>query len=240
MTENPFFTAIEQTWPAAQQIEVEGWIVRQGLGGGSRVSSAVATTDAPDIKLMEVTQASLGQPALVMVRDDQEALDETLKQMGYRAKDPTLLMTAAVAKVAEPPPPVRAFTVDWPPLKAQLELWAANGIGPDRIEVMNRALGPKCSLIGRVEDQIAGTGYLAIAGSVAMVHALEVRSDLRRQRVAFYMMRAAAIWAQDHGAQTLCVAVTHANEGARALYTSLGLETVGHYHYREKPLKTVN
>jgi hypothetical protein len=48
------------------------------------------------------------------------------------------------------------------------------------------------------------------------------------------MMRAAAVWAQDHGAQTLACAVTSANTGARALYASLNMQNVGYYHYRAK------
>nr|WP_255569760.1 GNAT family N-acetyltransferase [Actibacterium sp. 188UL27-1] len=100
---------------------------------------------------------------------------------------------------------------------------------------MSRAQGAKCTLMGRLHDQIAGVGFVACDGETAMAHAIDVHPDFRRQNLARNMMRAAAIWSQDQGAGTLCVAVTHANTGARALYTSLGMRTVGHYHYRQKP-----
>jgi ribosomal protein S18 acetylase RimI-like enzyme len=48
------------------------------------------------------------------------------------------------------------------------------------------------------------------------------------------MMRKAAAWAQDHGAKRFLVLVTAANAEANALYSSLGMRIVGHYHYRSK------
>ena len=56
----------------------------------------------------------------------------------------------------------------------------------------------------------------------------------RDDDVARNMMRAAAIWAQNHGATTLALAVTRSNVSANALYSSLGMTVVGYYHYRIK------
>ena len=41
-------------------------------------------------------------------------------------------------------------------------------------------------------------------------------------------------WAAEQGADRLALAVTQANSGAIALYTSLGMQPVGEYHYRIK------
>jgi ribosomal protein S18 acetylase RimI-like enzyme len=46
------------------------------------------------------------------------------------------------------------------------------------------------------------------------------------------MMQHAATWAGRNGATHLALAVTRANAGANALYSSLGMEVVGQYHYR--------
>jgi len=64
---------------------------------------------------------------------------------------------------------------------------------------------------------------------------LEVVPNLRRQGTARNILRVAAVWAQDQGAKTLCLAVTKANANACALYASLGMVVVGTYHYRMKP-----
>jgi ribosomal protein S18 acetylase RimI-like enzyme len=67
-----------------------------------------------------------------------------------------------------------------------------------------------------------------------MLHALEVTPALRRQGSAHNILRAAALWAQQNGADTLTLVVTVANENARRLYASLGMQPVGQYHYRQK------
>jgi len=68
----------------------------------------------------------------------------------------------------------------------------------------------------------------------AMLHALEIGSAFRRQGLAANMTRAAAFWAADNGADFLTLVTTKVNAGANALYTSLGMTVVGHYHYRFK------
>jgi ribosomal protein S18 acetylase RimI-like enzyme len=99
---------------------------------------------------------------------------------------------------------------------------------------MDRAAGPKTSILGRVNDRASGIAFVACHGKTAMLHALEVSPTQRRQGSANNIMRMAAIWAQDHGADQICLAVTEANDAARALYASLGMQAVGTYHYRKK------
>lgn len=226
------FAAVEATWPAATVTEIPGWLIREGRGGGKRVSAASPLTTAPDIAAMEAAQAQLGQPPLVMLRPEDSALDARLDAAGYAVVDPVTIYVAPSATVAGPIPPVRAFEVDWPPLILQRELWAEGGIGPARIDVMDRAQGPKIAVMGRANDKPAGTGYVAVHDTIAMLHALEVRPSQRRQGAAVHMMRAAAIWAQDAGIPWLSVLVTDANVPANALYNGLGMQAVGQYHYR--------
>ena len=47
------------------------------------------------------------------------------------------------------------------------------------------------------------------------------------------MMRGAAIWAAEQGAQTMAVLCTCDNAGANALYCGLGMDPAGGYHYRQ-------
>ena len=100
--------------------------------------------------------------------------------------------------------------------------------------VMDRVEEAKCTVLGRVANRPAGTGFAACHTDIAMVHAVEVRRTHRRQKSASHMMRAAAIWAQDQGAVWLGILVTEGNLPARGLYARLGLGQVHHYHYRRK------
>jgi GNAT superfamily N-acetyltransferase len=69
-------------------------------------------------------------------------------------------------------------------------------------------------------------------GDIAMLHAIEVSPRHRRQGVARAIIARAAAWAAGQGCGWLGLAVTTANEPARALYTALGMAEVGTYHYR--------
>ncbi|MDV7141341.1 GNAT family N-acetyltransferase [Tropicimonas sp. TH_r6] len=226
--------ATEATWPPARIVDLPGWTLRDGAGGGQRVSAATATTSSPDIATMIAAQERLGQPPLVMIRPGEESLDSRLEMEGFRIKDPVTLYLAPVDALAIAPPPVSAFQVAWPPMRIQEELWLEGGIGPDRLAVMARAEGPKCAILGRSKDQPAGTAFVACHGDIAMLHALEVTPRLRRSGTAVNMMHGAAIWARDHGAVWLAVLVTQANAPANALYCGLGLSPLGGYHYRVK------
>ena len=123
----------------------------------------------------------------------------------------------------------------WEPLAMAREIWASGGIGPARVDVMHRVQGPRVALLGRFKDKPAGIAFVGMHGSVAMLHALEVLPHQRRNGMGQWFMRAAAIWAKQNGADTLSVICTRANTGANALYTSLGMQAVGGYHYRHLP-----
>ena len=229
------FEVLEATWPPAQRRALDGWIIRDGQGGGQRVSAATQDSpDLPDISVAERAMLALEQPPIFMVRPGQIALDAALEKRGYRVKDETLLYTCPTGTLTqEPVPPMTAFSI-WPPLAIQREIWAAGGIGPKRIDVMMRAQGPKTTFLARASERAAGAAFVAVARKTAMIHALEVPPTQRRQGVGNNMLRAAAHWAQDQGATEFSLAVTAANTGANALYLRAGLQVVGQYHYRVK------
>ena len=228
------FAANEATWPPERVIEVPGWRVRAGGGGGGRVSSASAVEPLPDIGAMEAAQAALGQPPLVMVRPEEAALDAALAAAGYEIGDAVLFYAGRAEDLAVPLPPVSAFEVAWPPLRVQHAIWKETGIASPRIAVMERASHPKCTILGRASDQPAGTAFVAAGGNIAMLHALAVLPHLRRAGVGANIMHAAARWACLHGAGWIGLAVTETNLAARGLYSALGMSVCGGYHYRQK------
>lgn len=233
MTPTQIYAVLDATWPAYAVTRHGAWTVREGRGGGQRVCAA--TADAPgDIAQAEAAMIALGQSPLFMIRDGDTALDADLAARGYARHDPVVVYAAPVATMIDPAlSPMTAFPV-WPPLQIAAEIWADAGINAARRAVMDRVQGPKTSLLGRIHDRAAGVAFVACHGDIAMLHALEVVPYLRRQGTACNIMRMAAAWAQDHGAETLCLAVTAANTNARALYASLGMAVVGSYHYRKQ------
>lgn len=228
------YAVIEGTWPASAKQALGPWTVRLDDSGSSRVSATTAEGPVTEADILDAEDAmkEAGQTPLFMIREGDDPLDEMLIARGYAIKDPVNMYAAPIADMAtDRPPPVTTFEV-WPPLAAQIEVWQAGGIGGGRLAIMDRARHPKTTLLGRLNDRPAGTVYIGIAADCAMIHALEVGADFRRQGLARHLTRAAAIWAQGQGVDYLTLLTTKANDGANALYTSLGMTHVGEYHYR--------
>ncbi|MFN5828575.1 MAG: GNAT family N-acetyltransferase [Rhodobacterales bacterium] len=229
------FAANEATWPAGRRLAVGGFTLRDGGGGGRRVSCATCDGDWTEDHLdrAEAAMAGLGQPLQFMIRPGDERLDAGLAQRGYRVVDPTVIYAAPITAFEPAPDPMTAFP-HWPPLAITQTLWAGAGIGPARLAVMHRAPAPRAAVLGRSGDRPAGVAFVAVHGTTAMLHALAVPEPMRRTGVGATLLRRAAVWAGENGALALGVAVTEANGPARALYASLGMKAVGQYHYRVK------
>lgn len=231
-------SVLRATWPAAATQQVgpadAPVTLREGRGGGSRVCAATADGPIDAQTLQDAAQAmrAMGQSPLWQITPQQGALDAQLAAAGYAMTDETVLMSSPVAPIAALDlKAVRAFRA-WPPLAIQREIWDSSEIGPERRAVMARAPHPKTSFLGREDDSPAGAAFAAIHDGVAMVHALTVLPAFRRKGLARWLMVAAARWAQEHQIDTIAIAVTQKNEGARALYADLGFVTHPGYHYR--------
>ena len=227
------FDAIEATWPAERKLERGKFTLRYGAGGGQRVSAATANgpTKAEDISPAEQGMLDLDQTPIFMIREQDRLLDMQLANLAYEMADPTLIFIADAAAVARKPGIVKVFP-SWPPLAAQRDIWQEGGVGPARLDVMLRSGEPKSSFLGRVDDQPMGTAFAAVDGDIAMLHALEIREEGRRQGLGRQMTRAIAHWAMNQGARWFTTLVVKANRPAVALYESLGMTAVSGYHYR--------
>lgn len=231
------FEALDATWPAARVINHGPWKLREGLGGGQRVSAA--TANVPEITRSDIEMAELGmrkleQRPLFMLREGEDVLDDMLEDRRYEHVDPVTLYLAETANLTAELKITDAMP-SWPPLAIQLELWQSGGIGPARIAVMDRVNTPQMSLLGRSGDAPAGTVFVALHNDVAMVHGLEVSAEFRRDGVGRRLMHGAANWATAMGASWITLAVTRANDAANGLYHALGMDQAARYHYRRAP-----
>ncbi len=236
-TVKKLYAVIDGTWPSSAKQALGPWTIRLDNSGSSRVSAATAELSVTDTDIPQAEEAmrEAGQTPLFMIREGEASLDADLAARGYVIKDPVNLYAAPISTLAtKRPPPVTSFEV-WPPLMVQVEIWEAGGIGKGRLAIMDRARHPKTTLMGRLNDRPAGTVFVGVAADCAMIHALEISAADRRQGLAAHLMRAAAFWAGDNGADYMTLATTQANVGANALYSSLGMTLVGQYHYRIFP-----
>ncbi len=230
------YSVTEATWPPARTWQEGPWILRDGAGGGKRVSAATANgpVTASDLPQAEAAMRAMGQTPLFMIRQGEDALDSLLADQGYRIIDPVNLYAGPIAPLTQEPPARATAYAIWEPLEIQRDIWAEGGVGPARVAVMQRAKVPKTAILTRNGQHPAGTAYTAIHDSIAMMHALEVREVDRLTGQGRNATKQSALWAAQHGATHLATLCTQENTGANALYTSLGMTCVGQYHYRIK------
>lgn len=225
--------AMEATWPAAARRPLGPFILRDGDGGGQRVQAATVADRFSDAEL-DAAVAAMPDPLFAVFpgrSPADDALDRALAARGFRRHDPVLAYAAPVAALVGELPWLTAFP-HWPLLEATRAIWAEGGIGPGRVAVMQRAAGPKAAILARSGDRPSGAAFVALHGDLAMLHAVEVRPERRRQGAGGHLLRAAANWAAEQGAQVLALVVTERNAAARALYASAGMAAAGQYHYR--------
>lgn len=223
---------MEATWPPAAYVSCGPFLLRDGQGGGKRVSAATVEGAWTEGDLARA-EAAMAAP-LFLIRAGDEALDAALAARGYHVVDPVLAYSAPVDLLAGDGPARMTTFPHWPPMQIARTLWSDAGIGPARLQVMERVAGAKTVILGRANDRASGVAFVACHGRQAMLHALEVVPGLRRQGSAQNILRAAAAWAKSAGADSLSLVVTVANAPARALYVGMGMTEVGAYHYRKR------
>lgn len=219
------YDTIDATWPAANYHNKDGWLIREGKGGGKRVSAASMVDKNANIKKAEAALTSLGQDKLFMIKQGDTALDTQLDQRGYHIIDPVVFLAAPIH-----PSDYTTSQNNNAATDVMKDIWQKGGIGPDRIAIMNRANDPKYFC----EIEASATAFSAIHNGICMTHAVEVLSTARRQGLGQRIMKQVQSWAYANGAHTLCVLTVIENTAARRLYEGLGMKEVGRYQYRIK------
>ncbi len=235
-SEAEILQVVDGTWPAVRYFESGPFTLRLGHDGGQRVSAASANgpATAAEIGAAERSMRALDQARLFMISGKDKALDAALEARGYVVKDPvTMFACPAQTLAVHDQKGLAASWVD-APLEVMKEIWATGGIGKGRLAVMARAKGSKTYLLGRTDDVAAGAGFVAMHDKTAMLHALEILPAHRRKGLGLAMTAAAAAWALENGAETFSLIAISANQAACGLYRHLGMQAVGHYHYRKK------
>ncbi len=223
---------LEATWPAAETVDQAGWRLRRGVGGGQRVSAARRIAPDAEIDHAIAAMRAWDQTRLFQLTEQDADLDAALAARGFVVTDRSPIYTCPTeALLDDRPETARVIRGD---IRVALmdDIWSAGGIGPARRAVMDRVTGPKQYLLARIGDRPAGVAFVAIHDGVAMIHAVEVLADHRRQGAARMLMAAAARFGLEAGAPMFALATTSHNTAANALYLALGMTVTARYHYR--------
>jgi GNAT superfamily N-acetyltransferase len=232
-TEMDLFDAIDATWAPFAIHNHQGWLIREGCGGGQRVSAAtiLSKTNDANVSSAVAKMRALGQNSLFMVRGSDSQLDHELETSGYRIVDPVIVLAAPAHNIFTTAPaniyPISQLTS---PNEAAKDIWARGGIGPARLNIMARVNCPKSILVA---DNM-GVTFVAMHKGIAMIHAVEVAKAHRRKGVANALMYRAIQWAKEQGSQWVSVLTVRENIPAITLYENLGMKKAATYHYRLK------
>ena len=117
------YDVIESTWPAAAVHKAGPWQIREGAGGGQRVSAttALGPITPHDIAMAEEEMLALGQPKLFMVRQGEDELDQMLAAAGYAIHDPVNAYVAPLSTFEDKHPPLVCALLAWEPLAIMLD-----------------------------------------------------------------------------------------------------------------------
>jgi len=239
MTQQPttqdLFDAMDTTWAPFATHDAGPFLLREGRGGGQRVSAASLSGDgfeSFDIDKAADEMAKLGQQSLFQVRPEQNRLDEALASRGYSIVDPVTLYVAKTVELAKLPQRPESLLSGPIALEMMARIWARGGISRERIDVMDRVKTAKRYMLLRFDNHAAGAGFVAKDGDIAMLHALEVAPIARRQGIGNTATAFAGQWAAEQGATWLALATVKDNAAACALYENMGFVAVTSYHYR--------
>jgi GNAT superfamily N-acetyltransferase len=220
------------------------FVLRAFVGGTGRANAASSLDPAPDPELparvarIEARYAALGLPARFRSTPlDPPGLSGLLAARGYVPKDETVILLAPIGRIAVPDDAAEAHPApdaDWMAVTATAEHQS-----PKRRQE-KEGTPPLLTVPGawitlRDGGAAAAVASVVAAGPVAGYFDLAVRPEFRRRGLAARAVRAAAAWAQDHGAAWLFCQVAVANAASLALNAALGMQEAYRYTYWVRP-----
>ena len=236
MTPNSFWAASEICWPPLNKKNIGPWVIREGEGGGNRVSSTTANDffTKEDIFIAENHMQLLNQKNIFQIREKDLELDNILERLGYSLVDKTVVYGLKIAKMSSPcVPPMTAFNI-WPPLRIMKDIWEVGGTTDSRISVMERCKVRKTAILGRIENKAAGCAFISEYKGIAILQALFVLPSYRRKGLARFLISESVKWVSYADSAYLALMTDKYNKEARGLYDSLGMKIIDKYHYRVK------
>ena len=105
------YEVVDHTWPADRRIPCGSWLLRQGCGGGKRVSAATLQhrIDIPDLSISEKGMPELGQNPLSMMRDGDKKRDQLLDGGAYKFVDAVNIYCTSCKLILRSTSPKSAF-----------------------------------------------------------------------------------------------------------------------------------
>lgn len=238
-----------KAWPALEQKEYGGWLLRFGRGYTKRANSINplgegASTLGEMIACCEARYRQAGLPPIFRVTPLAPAgLDLALAARGYALLDPTAVMTLDLTTWQAPAASIAACR------ELALTAWFAHycriantplAVQAAHLEILTSISARRlCALVQSQEQdgasESAACGLGVLDGQLFGLFDLITTPALRRRGYGLALVAGMLAWARSRGARQAYLQVTLGNKAARALYERLGFREAYRYWYRVPP-----
>ncbi|KAF1037797.1 MULTISPECIES: GNAT family N-acetyltransferase [Delftia] len=230
-------------WPAQRTVLCGDWLLRAAQGHTKRANSANA--HQPGARLgallaqIEAFYQRQGLPPVFRLSPlaSPEA-DAQLAQAGYLLADPSLVMRAALADMAQPADEKGwTLAMDARPGAAWLQGFAEAGAVPPRHRqahhhMLQSIAWPAAFATLRVGGEVAGFGLAVLERGCVGLYDIVIAPAMRGRGLGRALVCGLLHWGRTQGAQWAELQVRTPNRVARGLYESLGFHPLYAYHYR--------
>jgi len=235
------------SWPALEQTEADGWILRFADGYTQRANSITPTRHDTDLALESITAcenayADHGLPCLFRIPSflRLDTLDRALEQRGYEEVGHTLVL---YRRINGPPSDLApARRIESTSIARCLEAFASLRQLESRFidlqaDIMQRMDGPvRCALCRDQANVPLGYALGVVSDSLLGVFGLYVAHGARRQGVGRALLHHLLAWAYETCCDAAYLQVEQSNRPARILYENAGFAVSYAYRYRVRPL----
>ena len=245
-------TLAANAWPAAEVQALDSWRLRHTAGVTRRANSVWpnATEDSlavqDKLEAVETFYRARQLPARYQISPAAQPadLDHLLAERGYNAVARTAVQIAPLTTILVKTTPLRQtpefaveiaeeFHEEW--FDAYGNFAEENAVGfAIRREILQRIVLLAGFALLDIEEVPAAVGLGVVEDGWLGLFCMGTSPLFRRRGAARAILRTLTIWAQMQGATQAYLQVMDSNTAARSLYTSIGFETLYHYHYREK------
>lgn len=238
----PDWRILEETafacWPAREQVERDGWVLRASEGFTKRANSANAlSTPANPAAIIADCRQFFAERALRPVFRlisvvENTAVDAALADLGFARVEPSLVLVKPLAR-RDAGADIAAISLDeWMDAYRAVSDNAADPAHAKHRILLDRLPAERCLHVLRTEGRPVACGLGVIHRGIVSLLDIRVRPDQRRQGLGRMLVNDIVAWAAGRGADWAMLQVVEDNQPARQLYARAGFAPAYGYFYR--------